>query len=61
MMIATGTKLGPYKVLASLGAGGMGEVYRDRDTKLGCDVTVKVLPDRVRVSSGCAARERLSV
>ena len=41
----TGRRLGPYKVAARLGAGGMGEVYRARDTKLERDVAIKVLPD----------------
>ena len=44
MTLAPGTKLGPYEVLSPLGAGGMGEVYRARDTRLGRDVAVKVMP-----------------
>src|SRR5512143_1069412 len=47
MTLATGRRLGPYQVLAPLGAGGMGEVYRARDAKLERDVALKVLPERV--------------
>src|SRR3989442_14165280 len=43
-MIEPGAKLGPYEIIAPLGAGGMGEVYRARDTKLGRDVAIKLLP-----------------
>jgi Protein kinase domain len=45
MPLETGTRLGAYEVVASIGAGGMGEVYRARDTRLKRDVAIKVLPD----------------
>src|SRR5437870_11665319 len=56
MTIATGTRLGPYEILAPLGAGGMGEVYRARDTRLDRTVAIKVLPDHL--SSNPEVRQR---
>jgi eukaryotic-like serine/threonine-protein kinase len=44
MILTTGTKLGPYEIVALIGVGGMGEVYRARDTKLDRDVAIKILP-----------------
>ena len=65
MTARPGTRLGPYEVLSPLGAGGMGEVYRARDTRIGRDVAVKVLPalysadpDRLRRFEQEAAGER---
>jgi Tol biopolymer transport system component len=50
MTLAAGTKLGPYEIVAPIGAGGMGEVYRATDTRLGRDVAVKVLPTHLSTS-----------
>jgi Tol biopolymer transport system component len=47
MHLSPGTRLGPYEIVAPIGAGGMGEVYRARDTRLGRDVAIKVLPQHL--------------
>ena len=56
MTISPGTKLGPYEITGVLGAGGMGEVYRARDTRLGREVAVKVLPAQLSADAGGKAR-----
>ena len=45
MSLSAGTRIGPYEIVALIGAGGMGEVYRGRDARLGRDVAIKVLPN----------------
>src|SRR4051812_2953402 len=57
MTVSSGSRLGPYEVLAAIGAGGMGEVYRARDTRLGRTVAIKVLPDDLAADAD--RRERL--
>jgi serine/threonine protein kinase len=52
MALAPGTKLGPYEIQSPLGAGGMGEVYRARDPRLGRDVAIKVLPASLSADPG---------
>jgi Tol biopolymer transport system component len=57
MSLATGTRLGPYEILAAAGAGGMGEVYRARDTRLGRIVAIKVLPGGAGGDADLRARQ----
>jgi serine/threonine protein kinase len=64
MPLRAGTRLGPYEIVALLGSGGMGEVYRARDTKLERDVAIKVLGDAMANDPAALARfarERISV
>src|SRR6185295_5382465 len=56
MPLTGGFRLGPYEVVSALGAGGMGEVYRARDTKLNRDVAIKVLPEAVAADPDYLAR-----
>src|SRR5450830_1384193 len=56
MTVTPGRRLGPYEILAPLGAGGMGEVYRARDTKLHREVAIKVLPELLSKDPGALAR-----
>ncbi len=58
MILQTGARLGPYEIVAPLGSGGMGEVYRARDTRLGRDVAVKVLQDTSREHESWSRFER---
>ena len=56
MGLSTGQRLGPYQIVAPLGAGGMGEVYRAKDTKLDREVAIKVLPAELAESARALTR-----
>jgi eukaryotic-like serine/threonine-protein kinase len=56
MSVSIGTRLGPYEILAFIGAGGMGEVYRAKDSRLGRDVAIKVLPEQLANNPQALAR-----
>src|SRR5215469_13731576 len=56
MPLQVGSRLGPYEIVAPLGAGGMGEVYRARDTRLGREVAIKILPEQLAAAP--EARQR---
>ena len=56
MPLGSGTRVGPYEIVAAIGAGGMGEVYRARDSRLGRDVAVKVLPELFAADADRLAR-----
>ena len=56
MALLPGTRLGPYEIQSAIGAGGMGEVYKARDTRLDRTVAIKVLPADVSTDPECRAR-----
>src|SRR3989442_11163498 len=56
MILSGGTRLGPYEILAPLGAGGMGEVYRARDTRLDREVAIKLVSEALAADPGHMAR-----
>src|SRR6188508_2232613 len=56
MPIAAGTRIGPYEIVGWLGAGGMGEVYRARDPRLGREVAIKLIPETLAIDASRVAR-----
>ena len=56
MSLAAGSLLGPYQIQSALGSGGMGEVYRARDTRLDRAVAIKILPERMAADPAAVAR-----
>src|SRR5688572_28547996 len=56
MPLTPGTRLGPYEIATPLGAGGMGEVYRAKDTRLGREVAIKILPGHLSADPAARAR-----
>src|SRR5512133_1178265 len=56
MALSPGTKLGPYEIVAPIGAGGMGEVFRARDSRLERDVAIKILPSHLSQDPGALSR-----
>ena len=56
MHLSPGHRLGPYEIISPLGAGGMGEAYRARDTRLGRDVAIKILPQHLSSNAEVRAR-----